>query len=315
MAASNTYRRVLGRQLRSLLAVTMAYGAAGAASAVTPYAMINAEAARSSIAVKPVRGNLSMLEGSGGNITALSGPDGILLVDAGIAVSEAKIQNALHGIEPAKIKYLVNTHWHWDHSDGNGWVRKSGATIIAQKNTAKHLAQTIRVVEWGHTFPPVPKASQPTVIVDQSRDLNFDGETVRLRAYVPSHTDGDLSVYFPKADVLATGDTWWNGLYPFIDYVAGGSIDGMIKASNANLAMSTPHTLIVPGHGEVGNKTQLAAFRDMLVAVRGNVAALKRQGKTLEQTIAAKPTAKFDAQYGQGVIDPALFISLVYRGV
>jgi glyoxylase-like metal-dependent hydrolase (beta-lactamase superfamily II) len=298
-----------------VLAVMAPMAPAVCAQASTPYAQINAEAASSSITVNPVRGNISVLEGSGGNITVLSGAEGLLMVDAGIAVSASKLETALRGIAGSPVKYLINTHWHWDHTDGNGWVHRAGATIIAHENTAKHLRETIRVSEWGHTFTPLPAGARPTRLVGPSQDLAFGGETVRMRYYGPAHTDGDLSIYFANADVLATGDTWWNGLYPFIDYVAGGSIDGMINAMKANISMSGDRTLVIPGHGPVGNKIELVEFRDMLVEIRSRVAELKKAGKTVDEVIAAAPTAPYDSKYGQGVIKPALFVTLVYRGV
>ncbi len=285
------------------------------AQASTPYAQINAEAASSAITVKSLRGGVTVLEGSGGNIAVLSGAEGLLMVDAGIAVSQAKLETTLQGIASSPVKYVINTHSHWDHTDGNGWVHRKGATIIAHENTAKHLRETIRVSEWGHTFTPVPAGDLPTRLVGRSEDLVFGGETVRMRYYGPAHTDGDLSVYFANADVLATGDTWWNGLYPFIDYVAGGSIDGMVSAMKVNISMSGDRSIIVPGHGPVGNKTELMEYRDMLVAIRGRVAELKKAGKTVDEAIAAAPTALYDSKYGQGVIKPALFVTLVYRGV
>ena len=122
-------------------------------------------------------------------------------------------------------------------------------------------------------------------------------------------------MHFKKADVLATGDTFWNGYYPFIDYIEGGGIEGMIEAANANVAMTTEKTIVVPGHGPVANRGQLIAFRDMLVGIRKNVADLKAKGLTLDQVVAAKPTAAFDATWGQYVIDPAFFTRLVYRGL
>ena len=187
------------------------------AQEATPYDQINAEAASSAITVTPVRDHISLLQGSGGNITVLSEHEGLLMVDAGIAVSQKKIQTALQAIARRPIKYLINTHWHWDHTDGNVWIHRMGATIIAQENTAKHLRETIRVSEWGHTFTPIAAGGLPTVLVGRGQDLTFGSESLRMRYYGPAHTDGDLSVYFANADVLATGDTWWNGLYPFID--------------------------------------------------------------------------------------------------
>ena len=262
-----------------------------------------------------MRGNVSVLEGSGGNIAVLTGPDGVFMVDAGIAVSKAKIEAALKSLGGGPIKYVVNTHWHWDHTDGNGGVKAAGATILAHPNTVRHLSSTIRVDEWDHTFTPVSAESLPTTEVSSEKTLKFGGEDVRVEPYVPSHTDGDLSVYFPKEDVLVTGDTWWNGLYPFIDYAAGGSIDGMIRAANTNVSRATQHTLVVPGHGPVGDRAQLIEFRDMLVDVRAKVAALKAQGKSLDEVTAAKPTAAYDAKWGGAVINPTLFAALVYKGV
>lgn len=288
---------------------------ASASGQQTPYATINAAAGASPVTVQPLRGGVSMLQGSGGNMAAYAGPDGLFLVDDGIALSKDKIEAALRGISPVPIRYAVNTHWHWDHADGNGWTHRSGAVLIAHANTAQHLDQTIRVEEWGHTFTPVSQDARVAQLVRGDRSIRFGGETIRLRSYVPSHTDGDLSAYFSKADVLLTGDTWWNGLYPFIDYVAGGSIDGMIQAAEANVAMTGPGTIVVPGHGPVGGRSDLVEYHGMLVAIRSKVAKLKKQGKSLEKTIAAKPTAEFDARWGRAIISPALFITLVYRGV
>lgn len=285
------------------------------AQAPTPYDRINASAAASPIIVHPVRSNISMLEGSGGNIGVLAGPDGMLMVDAGIAVSRQKIVDALRGIGPAPLRYAVLTHWHWDHSDGDAWVRGSGASIIATRNAVERLTETIRVEEWAHTFTPIAPEELPDIVIDEGTTLALNDETVVVRPYHAGHTDGDLSVYFVKAHVLQTGDTWWNGSFPFIDYVGGGSIDGAIAAADKNLTLVTDHTVIIPGHGPIGNRSDLVAFRTMLADVREKVAALKGQGKSLEQVIAAHPTAGFDSKWGTGIIDGALFTALVLRGV
>jgi len=281
----------------------------------TPYAKINAAAAVDEIVVKPLRGGVTLLQGSGGNMMALAGPTGLLMVDDGIAVSKDKIEAALRRIGPGPINYVINTHWHWDHTDGNVWANHDGAVLIGHANTARHLGETIHVVEWGHVFTPLPAGGRIAMIVQDEKSMPYGDDTIRMRYYAPSHTDGDISAYFTKADVLATGDTWWHGLYPFIDYVAGGSIDGMIRAANDNVDMAGPDTIVVPGHGPVGGRAELIEYRDMLVAIRANVAALKRQGKSVEETVAAKPTAAYDAKWGQNVINPALFTALVYRGV
>lgn len=285
------------------------------AQAVSPVDKINDAAAKAEITVEKLRGNISVLFGSGGNIIVLTGHDGTLLVDAGIVVSRARIQAALGQISDGPVKFLVNTHWHWDHTDGNEWVHNLGATIIAHENVLKRLSATTRVEEWNYTFQPWPTGGRPTVVFKTEKTLNFDGETIVLKSYGAGHTDGDVSVYFSQADVLALGDNFWNGYYPFIDNGVGGGIDGMIRWVNASLACVTDKTIIVPGHGPVGNRAQLVEFRDMLLTVRENVASLKRQGKSLEEVIAAKPTADYDRKWGAYVIDGALFTRLVYAGV
>lgn len=301
--------------VRWCLAASMAVAVANAGGAESPVTKINAEAASAQIDARPLRAGVTVLSGSGGNIGVLATAQGKFLVDAGIAVSRPRLQPAIEELGTQPIKYLVNTHWHWDHTDGNKWIAASGAKIIAHPNTARHVSQELRVEDWSFTFAPLPKEARPTSMVKAVKELQFDGETVTIRYYGPSHTDGDLSVYFHKADVLFTGDTWWNGVYPFIDYVAGGSIDGMIRAANANIARSNVGTIIVPGHGPTGTRVDLIEYRDMLVAIRDRVAELKQQGLSVEQVIARNPTQPFDAKWGNFVIDPPFFVKLVYRGV
>jgi glyoxylase-like metal-dependent hydrolase (beta-lactamase superfamily II) len=286
-----------------------------AAAGQTPYDNINAMAAAAEIQATSLRGGVSLLQGSGGNIGVLAGPEGFFLVDTGIAVSKEKILAALQALGPGPIRYALNTHWHWDHADGNEWVRAAGGTVIASRNTDRRLGQTIRVVEWQHTFTPNAAHARPNMLLEAPKVLRLNNEEVLIRPYVHGHTDGDLSVYFRKADVLLTGDTWWNGQYPFIDYVAGGSIDGAIRLANANIAMAKQTTIVVPGHGPAGTRAQLIEFRDMLVSARARVARLKAKGMSLEEVLIERPTADLDPRWGQSIIDGSTFTSLVYRGV
>ncbi|MBO2012134.1 MBL fold metallo-hydrolase [Hymenobacter negativus] len=285
------------------------------AQAESPVTAIKTAAATAKIVVTKLRGNLSMLEGSGGNIAVLNGPAGKLLVDAGIGVSQPQVAAALASISAAPVHYLVNTHWHFDHADGNEWIHQAGATIIAQENTRKHLKATVRVDDWNYTFPPAPQGALPTILFANEKELEYNGERIRMQRYQPAHTDCDISVYFPKADVLHVADTFWNGHYPFIDYSTNGSIDGMIAAARQNIARTTERTIIIPGHGPIGNRAQLIEFHDMLVDIRTRVAALKKQGLTLAQVTAEQPTAKYDAKWGGFVISASLFTHLVYKGV
>jgi glyoxylase-like metal-dependent hydrolase (beta-lactamase superfamily II) len=267
------------------------------------------------LVVEPLRDNITVLMGSGGNITVLSGKDGKFLVDAGISKSQEKVQAALDKISPAPLKYVVNTHWHWDHTDGNAWMHADGATIVAQKNTLSHLTETTHVNAWNWTFDPVPAGARPTLIVDHKKTFTFDGTRIEVKNFGHGHTDGDLWIYFKKADVLALGDTFWNGIYPYIDNEDGGDINGAIEWANKAVAFTTDHTIVIPGHGAVGTRAQLIEFRDMLVAVRDNVAALKKQGKSLDEIIAAKPTAAFDAKWGNFVFNGDQFTKMVYAGL
>src|SRR6478735_7953447 len=278
--------------------------------------LIKDSAATSPIVTHRLRNNISVLEGSGGNIAVLTGPDGKVLIDAGIGVSRAQITKALAELGANPVTHLVNTHWHFDHADGNDWLHSAGAKIIAQENTRKHLSGIQRVEDWDYNFLASPAGPIPSEVFAKEHNLKLNGASIGLKYYGPAHTDSDISVTFAEANVIHVGDTYWNGIYPFIDYSTGGSIDGMIAASDANLAATTNDTVIIPGHGRpVSNKAELKEFRDMLVAIRENVAKLKKQGRSRDETVAAKPTAAFDAKWGQFVIDPGYFTRLVYEGV
>ncbi len=272
---------------------------------------IRGEAATAKITVQTLRGNVSALIGSGGNIGVLPGRDGKLLIDAGITASRPRITEALATLSNDPIKYLVNSHWHFDHTDGNEWLHSAGAAILAHENTRKHLAVSTRVDGWNFTFPASPAGALPTEVFKTERTLHLNGATIVLKLYPPAHTDSDISTYFTDADVFHAADTWWNGVYPFIDYSTGGSIGGMIAAAESNLAKVTAKTIIIPGHGPVGDRSQVIEFRDMLVTVRDKVAALKKQGRSLDEAVAAKPTAAFDAKWGS-LVPPDLFTKVVY---
>jgi glyoxylase-like metal-dependent hydrolase (beta-lactamase superfamily II) len=278
--------------------------------------LIKDSAAASPIKTYKLRNNISVMEGSGGNIAVLTGPDGKVLIDGGIGVSRPQITKALADLGADPVTHLINTHWHFDHADGNEWLNSVGAKIIAQVNTRKHLSETQRVEDWDYNFLPLKPGGLPTEVFEMDKTLKLNGSNLHLKYYGPAHTDGDISVTFSEANVVHAGDTFWNGIYPFIDYSTGGSIDGMIAASNANLAATNDDTIIIPGHGNpVSSKAELKEFRDMLVAIRDNVAKLKKEGRSRDETVAAKPTAAFDAKWGQFVIDPGFFTRLVYEGV
>jgi glyoxylase-like metal-dependent hydrolase (beta-lactamase superfamily II) len=248
-----------GVSRRHFLATTCLAGAAWLsprglfAEEGSPVNIIRGAAANAKITVQTLRGGLSALLGSGGNIVALPGSDGMLLVDAGITATKPRIVEALAGLSTDPIRHLINTHWHFDHTDGNDWLHAAGARIIAHEKTRKHLSISTRVEGWNFTFPPASSGALPTEVFKQDLTLYLNGATLLLNHYEPAHTDSDISVEFPEANVLHTGDTFWNGYYPFIDYSTGGNIAGTIHAAEANVARVNDQTILVPGHGPVGD--------------------------------------------------------------
>jgi len=267
------------------------------------------------ITVQTLRRNISVLLGPGGNMAVLTGPDGKLLVDAEIVSARPNVSAALASISADPVKQLINTHWHFDHTGGNEWLHEAGATILAHENTRKHLSVDTRVEGWKHTFPAAPAGALPSTVFKGDHTLHVNGATLALKYYMPAHTDSDISVHFVEADVFHTGDTFWNRNYPFIDYSTGGNIDGTIRAAEANLATVTDKMIVIPGHGAVGGKADLKLFRDVMVDHREKVAALKKQGRSLAEVIAARPGARTDEEWGNGFMTPALFLQWVYQGV
>jgi glyoxylase-like metal-dependent hydrolase (beta-lactamase superfamily II) len=231
------------------------------------------------ITTTPLRRNVTALLGAGGNIAVLTAKEGKLVVDSGYSSCQPQLTAALGAINAQPIQVLINTQ---------------------------------NIVAYNAIIPPAPTGALPTILVNTNRKLSDSINTLMLTHYEPAHTDTDISVHFAEADILHCGDTFWNGFYPFIDYSSGGNINGMIAATEKNLATAGADTIIIPGHGPIGNKAQLTEFRDMLVGARDNVAKLKKEGKSLDETIAAKPTANYDAKWGQ---KPAAFIGYVYQGV
>jgi glyoxylase-like metal-dependent hydrolase (beta-lactamase superfamily II) len=273
------------------------------------------EASTAKITVQTLRRNISVLLGPGGNIAVLTGQDGKLLVDAEIVTSRPNVSAALASIDADPIKQLINTHWHFDHTGGNEWLHEAGASILTQENTRKHLLKDTRVEGWKHTFPAAPAGAIPTTVFKENYTLHANGTNLALKHYLPAHTDSDISVHFVEADVFHSGDTFWNRNYPFIDYSTGGSIDGTIRAAEANLATVTDKMIVIPGHGAVGGKADLKLFRDVMVDLREKVAALKKQGRSLAEVIATRPSARTDDEWGNGFMTPALFLEWVYQGV
>lgn len=296
-----------------LLSSCMAPGVFGAVP--DPVAQLNAEVAKADVAVQHVRGKVSVIEGAGGNVGVFAGAQDKFMVDAGIAVARPKLVAALARLGPSPVRYVVNTHWHWDHTDGDGWLREAGATVLATPATRKYMSKATRIDDWNHTFPASAEVGLFTELIEKSTTYRLDDETIIVNPLAAAHTDGDLTVYFQQADVLFLGDTFWNGAYPFIDNAQGGNINGLIRAADLNIALATDKTAIVPGHGAVADRQQLIAFRDMLTNVREKVAELKLRGLSREQVISAKPTTCYDELWGRSVVSSELFTAVVFDGI
>lgn len=278
-------------------------------------AQMRAGGAKAQLSVKPLRRNVSMVSGSGGNVLVLPGKEGKLVVDSGFATSRVQMEQAFAGISEDPLKLLVSTHWHFDHTDGNEWMHAAGATIISHSQTLDRMSHRQVIPEFEGIYPPSPRGALPTVTFEHTKVLQVNGDALRLARHTPAHTDSDISAYFTGADVLHTGDTWFNGIYPFIDYNTGGSIDGLIAASKENLEIAGRSTIVVPGHGSFGDRDDLAAFHQMLLDMRASIATMKQSGASVKEVLARRPTKPYDKMWGSGFISPDLFTSLVYRGV
>jgi cyclase len=276
--------------------------------------------ARAQMAAVPLetlklRDNIYMLYGPGGNMVALTGPDGKVLVDSSFASVAPKLKGALAALGNPPLKILINTHWHFDHTDGNAALHEAGATILAHENTRKRLSVPQDVPLLGMHFPASPPSALPQQTFTSNFKLYFNNEEINLAYFSPAHTDTDIYIRYENSNVLHLGDIWFNGFYPFIDNATGGNINGMIAASERGLTLADADTKIVPGHGPLGDKAGLMKYRDMLAMVCDRIKSQKSAGKSLEQVVAAKPTADLDATWGKGFVEPNLFVTLVYSSL
>ena len=283
--------------------------------------LIKDSAAVSPIVTHKLRNNVSALEGSGGNIAVLTGADGKVMVDAGIGVSRPQLMKALADLSPEPITTLINTHWHFDHTDNNANLHATGATVLAHENTTKRMSEPhdLPVLYRGADgalaslhFDPSPAEALPQQTFATSYQLRANGETLALQHVAPAHTDSDIYVHFQNANVISMGDLFFNGMYPYIDPGTGGTIDGMIAAADKILSVADNHTKIVAGHGPLGNKADLTKSRDMLITSRDRVEKLKSAGKSAQEAVAEKPFADLDPVWGKGIINGDQFVQIVY---
>ena len=278
-------------------------------------AQMRAGGKQAKLTIQPLRSQVFLVSGSGGNVLVLPGADGKLVIDSGLATSKIQMSEALQSISVDPLRFLINTHWHFDHTDGNEWMHAAGATIFAHEKTLTRMQHEQFIPEFDGIYPPRPAGALPAVTFEHAWTMNANSNEITLTRYTPAHTDTDISVFLADVDVLHTGDSFFSRFYPFIDYSSGGNIDGMIAACRETLALTGRSTVLVGGHGPAGTRSDLLSFEQMLIELRGKVAMLKQSGASAKEVIARKPTAPFDPKWGDGFISPDLFTWLIYRGV
>ncbi|HEY8119974.1 MAG TPA: MBL fold metallo-hydrolase [Myxococcota bacterium] len=256
---------------------------------------------------------LAMLMGAGGNIALSTGEDGPVIVDDQFAPLAPKITAAVRALQDQPVRFVINTHHHYDHTGGNEAFGSVGALILAHENVRTRLSQEqVSKLRPEFKLPPHPRAALPVVTFADGVTLHWNGETIRVEHVEHAHTDGDSHVWFEHANVVHMGDTFVNGFFPFVDVESGGGIAGLISSANRVLAQTNPATKIIPGHGPLATPADLTKFRDVLVDVKARVEKGIASGQTVEQFIATKPLADLDAEWGDGFLKTDQVISLIW---
>jgi len=254
-----------------------------------------------------------MLESFGGNIGVLAGDQGVLLIDAEWPELHDKVVAAVRRISAQPVRYLVNTHWHWDHTGGDGLFAKSGVVIFSSEQTRAYIAAAQKGNNPAGTPYAVDPGAIPAVTVVNGTKFHIGGQTVEVTHVPAAHTDGDLIVHFVEADVIQTGDTFFHGFYPDIDQPHGGTIDGMISLYDTLYKMCGPRTKIIPGHGPVANREDVREYQAMLREVRNRVAKAVAVGMTEDQLVASHPLDDLDVKWGGNLIKQPYLLGIVYE--
>ncbi|NVK21171.1 MAG: MBL fold metallo-hydrolase [Kangiellaceae bacterium] len=254
-----------------------------------------------------------VLFGRGGNIGLSVGEDGAYIIDDQFAPLSDKISTAIKNITEQPVRFVINTHWHGDHTGGNENFGKQGAVIVAHDNV--HQRMSTKQNLFGREIEPAAKIAQPSVTYKEQMSLRLNNDNMRVYHVANAHTDGDSIIFFEQDNVLHMGDCYFNIGYPFVDTGSGGSIDGYIAALEKGLSLANDDTQIIPGHGPMANKEQMTQYVGMLKDIRNKVADLKVDGKSLEEVLAAKPSAKYDKENGQAFIKPEQIVTAIYNSL
>jgi cyclase len=250
--------------------------------------------------------------GAGANIGVSTGPDGVFLIDDQYAPLTEKIRAAISAISKEPVRFVLNTHWHGDHTGGNENLGEAGALILAHHHVRERLSTEQYQALRKRKIPASAESAWPVVTFEDGVTLHLNGQTIEATHVESAHTDGDSIVYFREADLLHMGDTYFSGMYPFIDTSSGGRIDGMIEAADRGLAIAGPKTRIIPGHGLLSNREELSSTRAMLIGVRDRVRNMIDESLDRAQVVASKPSQEFDGRYGGGFIKPDMFVGIVF---
>jgi cyclase len=271
----------------------------------------------SKVVIKPTKlsATVYMMEGAGGNLGVSAGEDTVFLVDSQFAPLTPKIEAAVKAISPKPVQFLFNTHWHFDHVGGNENLGKTGAIIVAQDNVRKRMSTDQFMAAFNQSVKASPKVALPIVTFAESMSFHLNGERIDVIHVPKAHTDGDAILHFTGSDVLHMGDTFFNGMYPFIDTDSGGSIDGMIAAADRGLALSTDKTKIIPGHGPLASRADLQAYRQMLATVADRIRKQVAAGKSPDDIAKTGVTKDYDDKWGKGFLKPEQFVSIVAGGM
>jgi glyoxylase-like metal-dependent hydrolase (beta-lactamase superfamily II) len=264
--------------------------------------------------LQPIGPKLTLLSGAGGNIAILQGEDELLLVDSGLPQTAEAVDQRARSVGQAAITILINTHFHFDHVGANERLGREGARIIAHDNVLKRLSTPQRNAFFDREMPALAPEGRPKQTFTDHGELAHGGEKLVYRHLPPAHTDGDTTVHFQNANVYHAGDLFFNGMYPFIDYSAGGSIEGMLADADGMVKAVDRKTKIIPGHGPMAMLDDLRAYRAMLADVNERISKLVRDGKTLDEMQAAQPTKSYDEKWGNGFLKPADFVRMLYAG-
>ncbi|MET1111061.1 MAG: MBL fold metallo-hydrolase [Allosphingosinicella sp.] len=293
--------------MRRLFAFAIAASVASSAAAQQDLSKVE-------VKVEKIAPGVAVLTGAGGNIGLSYGADGNIIVDDQYAPMSGKIVAAIATVDPDPVRFVVNTHWHGDHTGGNEAMGGRGAVILAHRNVRTRMSSEQFIAALNDKVPASPAGALPVVTFEDGVTLHLNGDTLHVVHVADAHTDGDSLVHWQKANVLHMGDTFFHKFSrPFIDLSSGGSIDGMIAAVDKGLAWSNETTRIIPGHGPVASKAELAAYRAMLIDIRAKVAAGIRAKRTLAQIQASKPAAPYGM--ADGFIKPDQFVAFVHESL